>query len=40
MLLLVTKIKGPTVLLDGKHPLCGKALRFAVKVVDVRAATA
>ena len=36
----VTKIKGPTVLLDGNHPLCGKALRFVVKVVDVRAATA
>lgn len=36
----VTKIKGPTVLLDGNHPLCGKALRFTVKVVDVRAATA
>ncbi|WP_233620920.1 FKBP-type peptidyl-prolyl cis-trans isomerase [Chromobacterium haemolyticum] len=36
----VTKIKGPPVLLDGKHPLCGKTLRFVVKVVDVRAATA
>ncbi|MBV8658296.1 MAG: peptidylprolyl isomerase [Burkholderiales bacterium] len=36
----VTKIKGPTVLLDGNHPLCGKALRFAVKVLDVREATA
>ncbi|QNM97672.1 FKBP-type peptidyl-prolyl cis-trans isomerase [Chitinimonas koreensis] len=36
----VTKIKGPVVLLDGNHPLCGKALRFSVKVVDVRAATA
>ncbi|MGL6070927.1 FKBP-type peptidyl-prolyl cis-trans isomerase [Craterilacuibacter sp.] len=36
----VTKIKGPTVLLDGNHPLCGKTLRFALKVVDVRAATA
>ncbi len=36
----VTKIKGPTVLLDGNHPLCGKTLRFAIKVVDVRAATA
>ncbi|WP_233246705.1 hypothetical protein [Chromobacterium sp. Panama] len=35
-----TKIKGPTVLLDGKHPLCGKTLRFVVKVVDVRATTA
>ncbi|KUM04685.1 peptidylprolyl isomerase [Chromobacterium subtsugae] len=36
----VTKIKGPTVLLDGNHPLCGKNLRFALKVVDVREATA
>ncbi len=35
----VTKIKGPTVLLDGNHPLCGKSLRFAIKVLDVRAAT-
>ncbi|AXE28623.1 peptidylprolyl isomerase [Chromobacterium phragmitis] len=36
----VTKIKGPTVLLDGNHPLCGKTLRFALKVMDVREATA
>jgi len=36
----VTKIKGPQVLLDGNHPLCGKALRFALKVLDVREATA
>ncbi|GAA5168031.1 peptidylprolyl isomerase [Viridibacterium curvum] len=36
----VTKIKGPVVLLDGNHPLAGQALRFAVKVMDVRAATA
>ena len=36
----VTKIKGPIVLLDGNHPLAGKALRFTLKVVDVRAATA
>ena len=36
----VTKIKGPTVLLDGNHPLCGKDLRFALKVIDVREATA
>ena len=35
----VTKIKGPTVLLDGNHPLCGKTLRFSIKVVDVRAAS-
>lgn len=36
----VTKIKGPVVLLDGNHPLAGQALRFALKIVDVRAATA
>ncbi|WP_374538047.1 FKBP-type peptidyl-prolyl cis-trans isomerase [Chitinimonas taiwanensis] len=36
----VTKIKGPTVLLDGNHPLCGKTLRFIIKVLDVREATA
>jgi FKBP-type peptidyl-prolyl cis-trans isomerase SlyD len=36
----VTKIKGPVVLLDGNHPLAGQALRFALKVADVRAASA
>lgn len=36
----VTKIKGPVVLLDGNHPLAGKPLRFGLKVLDVRAATA
>ena len=35
----VSKIKGDTVLLDANHPLAGKALRFALKVVDVREAT-
>ena len=35
----VMKIKGDTVLLDGNHPLAGKALRFAVKVLDVRQAS-
>jgi FKBP-type peptidyl-prolyl cis-trans isomerase SlyD len=35
----VLKIKGPVVHLDGNHPLAGKALRFTVKVIDVRAAT-
>ena len=35
----VVKIKGGTVMLDGNHPLAGKALRFQVKVLDVRAAT-
>ncbi len=36
----VLKIKGPEVHLDGNHPLAGKALRFTLKVTDVRAATA
>lgn len=34
----VKKIKGDTVLLDGNHPLAGLALRFSLKVTDVRAA--
>lgn len=36
----VSKIKGDKVLLDGNHPLAGKALRFHLKVVSVRPATA
>ena len=36
----VTKIKGDTVLLDGNHPLAGQTLHFALKVVDVQAASA
>jgi len=35
----VSKIKGPTVILDGNHPLAGKALRFTLKVTGVRAAS-
>ena len=35
----VVKIKGPQVLLDGNHPLAGKALKFSVTVTGVRAAT-
>ncbi|GAB2485719.1 MAG: FKBP-type peptidyl-prolyl cis-trans isomerase [Comamonas sp.] len=35
----VLKIKGPEVHLDGNHPLAGVALRFAAKVLEVRAAT-
>ena len=34
----VVKIKGPVVILDGNHPLAGKALRFSCKVTEVRAA--
>lgn len=36
----VVKIKGDQVILDGNHPLAGKALRVAAEVVGVRAATA
>jgi len=36
----VMKIKGDTVHLDGNHPLAGQTLRFAVKVVEVKAASA
>ena len=35
----VSKIKGDTVLIDGNHPLAGKALRFSLKVIDVRTAS-
>jgi FKBP-type peptidyl-prolyl cis-trans isomerase SlyD len=35
----VMKIKGDTVFLDGNHPLAGKALRFSLKVLEVRAAS-
>lgn len=36
----VMKIKGPEVHLDGNHPLAGKTIKFTLKVLDVRAATA
>jgi FKBP-type peptidyl-prolyl cis-trans isomerase SlyD len=36
----VVKIKGDKVMLDGNHPMAGKALRFALAVTDVRAASA
>ena len=35
----VVKIKGPQVILDGNHPHAGKTLKFALKVLEVRAAT-
>jgi FKBP-type peptidyl-prolyl cis-trans isomerase SlyD len=35
----VSKIKGQVVILDGNHPLAGKALRFTLKVTDVRLAS-
>ncbi len=36
----VMKIKGDTVHLDGNHPFAGKTLCFAIKVMEVRAASA
>lgn len=36
----VVKIKGDQVLLDGNHPLAGKELRFHLKVMGVRRASA
>lgn len=36
----VIKIKGDTVLLDGNHPLAGQTLHLAVKVLDVKPASA
>lgn len=36
----ITDIEGDTVVVDGNHPLAGKALIFACSVVAVRAATA
>jgi FKBP-type peptidyl-prolyl cis-trans isomerase SlyD len=36
----VVKIKGDQVMLDGNHPWAGQALTFALKVVEVRAASA
>lgn len=36
----VVKIKGQEVLLDGNHPLAGKALKFHLKVTGVREASA
>lgn len=35
----VMKIKGPEVILDGNHPLAGKALKFSFSVTEVRAAS-
>ena len=36
----VMKIKGPEVHLDGNHPLAGRTLKFTIRVVDVRMASA
>ena len=35
----VQKIKGDKVILDGNHPLAGKSLRMALRVMEVRAAS-
>lgn len=40
MIFTVTDIADDKVVLDGNHPLAGIALRFALRVADVRAATA
>lgn len=34
----VSKVEGDKVVIDGNHPLAGKALHFAVEITDVRAA--
>lgn len=39
MVYTVLKVKGDQVMLDGNHPLAGKALRVAVQVLAIRAAT-
>jgi len=39
MIFTVTDIADDKVVLDGNHPLAGMALRFELKVVEVRAAT-
>jgi FKBP-type peptidyl-prolyl cis-trans isomerase SlyD len=39
MIFTVTDVAEDKVVLDGNHPLAGMALRFALKVADVRAAT-
>ena len=36
----VVKIKGPQVIIDGNHPHAGKVLKFALQVLNVRAASA
>src|SRR5712692_4691791 len=35
----VVGVEGDSVTIDGNHPLAGKTLNFAVKIVDVRDAT-
>jgi FKBP-type peptidyl-prolyl cis-trans isomerase SlyD len=40
MVVTVAAIEDDKIFLDGNHPLAGKALTFAIKVLDVRDATA
>lgn len=35
----ITKVQGPTVMIDHNHPLAGQTLHFEVDVIDVRDAT-
>lgn len=39
LIVTVTELKDETVVVDGNHPLAGKALNFDVKIVDVRDAS-
>ncbi|RMG31373.1 MAG: peptidylprolyl isomerase [Gammaproteobacteria bacterium] len=39
MLVVVTKVEGDTVTVDGNHPLAGMRLTFDVEITDVRDAT-
>ena len=36
----VTRVTGDMVSVDGNHPLAGQALHFAVELIEVRAASA
>ena len=38
--LMIAKVEGETVTLDGNHPLAGESLRFEVSVASLREATA
>ncbi len=37
---MVTKVEGETVTVDGNHPLAGKNLHFEIEITDVREASA
>jgi FKBP-type peptidyl-prolyl cis-trans isomerase SlyD len=40
IVVLVSKVEGDTVTVDGNHPLAGVQLNFEVKVIEIRDATA